>query len=205
MSDSDNNPNATAPENREPTANSRVTPATPFILFVAILWGGMHYFDSHGGSFDQMVQLGHLDGPPPNLGGSPINIAKAKGKAIYGRNCAACHQPNGAGNPLFPPLAGSDWVNGVGPNRIIRLILDGVQGPITVSGKDYNNAMVPWRPTMTDDDIAAVVTYIRNEAEWGNESGDLIIGAQVKAIRDATAGRAGAYSPEELLAIPHSD
>ena len=51
--------------------------------------------------------------------------------------CGACHGMNGEGGPLAPPLAGSDWVKGPVSN-LIRIQLRGLQGPITVSGKEYN-------------------------------------------------------------------
>lgn len=207
MSDEIDNQNDNAPENREPTANSRVTPAVPFVLLVSILWGGMTYFDSHGGNFNGQVYARNLNQAPPVLGLTPFQEAMVKGKGIYTRNCAACHQPSGGGVPgQFPPLAGSDWVNGIGPNRIIRLVLDGITGPIEVNGNAFNSAMVPWRPTMSDEEISAVVTYIRNEGEWGNSDGELVKASLVGAIRGATSGHAGQpYAADELLALPHSD
>jgi mono/diheme cytochrome c family protein len=86
-----------------------------------------------------------------------------------------------------------------GPNRIIKLILNGIQGPITVSGQQFNNSMVPWRDTMTDEQIAAVATYIRST--WGNKAPPVTID-EVKAQRDATASRSTAWSAAELLAQP---
>jgi len=208
MSDQKDNENANAPENREPTANSRVTPAVPFVVLVSILWGGMTYFDSHGGNFNGQVYARNLNHAPPVLGLSPAQEQLLKGKGIYTRNCSACHQPSGGGVPgQFPPLAGSDWVNGVGPNRIIRLVLDGITGPIEVNGNAFNSAMVPWRPMMSDEEIAAVVAYIRNEAEWGNsDDGVFIKPSLVKSIRGATSGHAGQpYSADELLGLPDAD
>ena len=156
-------------ETREPTANSICTPAWPFILIVTIFWLGMNYFDSYGGGFSKNVFAKNLSHDPPQLGLPPEMVKMIKGKKVYAASCLACHQPSGKGAPgQFPPLAGSDWVNGVGPNRIIRMVLDGASGPIKVNGVDYNSAMVPWRPMLSDDDIANVVSYIRNEAEWGN-------------------------------------
>src|SRR6478752_358300 len=68
---------------------------------------------------------------------SPIDPAvMATGKASF-MLCAACHGQNGEGTPLAPPLAGSDWVKGPVSN-LIRIQLRGLQGPITVSGKEYN-------------------------------------------------------------------
>jgi mono/diheme cytochrome c family protein len=86
-----------------------------------------------------------------------------------------------------------------GPNRIIKLILNGIQGPITVSGQQFNNSMLPWRDTLSDEQIAAVATYIRST--WGNKA-PAVKPEDVKAQRDATAGRSTSWSPAELLAEP---
>ncbi|MBL6765893.1 MAG: cytochrome c [Verrucomicrobiae bacterium] len=191
---------------REPQANSVATPAWPFILMVVLLWCGMRYFDAHGGAFDNRVFAKNMSSPPPVLGMSPEQEALAKGKTVYLQYCAACHQPHGKGVPgQFPPLSGSDWVNNVGPNRMIRLVLDGVSGPITVNGAVYNNAMVPWRPMLSDEQIAWVVSYVRNDPEWGN-TGTFVSAAEVKAIREATVSHAGQpYSAGELLSSPDSN
>ena len=193
-------------ETREPTANSIATPAWPFILIVAIFWLGMNYFDSYGGGFSKNVFAKNLPHDPPQLGLPPEMVAFMKGKASYQTYCVACHQPSGKGVPgQFPPLAGSDWVNGVGPNRMISLVLDGVSGPFKVNGIDYNSAMVPWRPVMTDEEIANVISYVRNEADWGN-SGSFVTKEQVAAIRAKTSGHAGSpYSADESMGIAHSD
>jgi len=192
-------------EAREPSANSITTPAWPFILVVIIFWLGMRYIDAYGGGFSKDVFVRNLDAPPPQLSLSPEQLAMVKGRTIFLRNCGACHQPHGKGVPgQFPPLAGSDWVNGVGPDRIIRLVLDGINGPIKVNGAEFNNAMVPWRPTMSDKEIAYVVSYIRNEADWGN-SGSFVTEKEVAAIRAETSSHAGTpYTAEELLGLPDS-
>lgn len=193
-------------ELREPTANSVTTPAWPFILLVFIFWLGMDYFNSYGGGFSKNVFAKNLSQDPPQLGLPPEMVQMIKGKTVYQSGCVACHQPNGKGVPgQFPPLAGSDWVNDVGPNRMIRLVLDGVNGPINVNGNDFNAAMVPWRPTLSDEQIANVISFVRNQSEWGN-SGSYVTPAQVKAIRDVTSPHANTpYTSEELLALPHLD
>ena len=89
-----------------------------------------------------------------------------------------------------------------GPNRIIRIVLNGAAGPFVVNGAQYNNVMVPWRDALSDDDIAAVLTYIRND--WGNKS-PAVTPAQVKVIRDATKDKAGSWTMEELKAVSEKD
>jgi mono/diheme cytochrome c family protein len=207
MSDREDNQNESADlAAREPQVCSATVPAWPLVLLVVLLWWGMRYFEAQGGAFNNDVYYANLGTPPPVLGMSPEQEAVAKGKVAYLTYCAACHQPHGKGVPgQFPPLAGSDWVNGVGPNRIVRLVLDGVAGPITVNGQQYSNAMVPWRPMLNDEQIAWIISYIRNEAEWGN-AGSFVTAAEVKAIRGATSAHAGTpYNADELLSVPDSN
>lgn len=95
--------------------------------------------------------------------------------------CSACHGPNGTGMPnLAPPLAGSEWVRGPIEN-LIRIQLRGLQGPITVQGQTYSFAapMAPL-PYQTDEQIAAVLTYVRNS--FGNKA-SAVTPEQVKAFR----------------------
>jgi mono/diheme cytochrome c family protein len=94
--------------------------------------------------------------------------------------CMACHGANGEGGPVGPPLAGSDWVKGPVSN-LIRIQLRGLHGPITVSGKDYNFP-APMAPLsyQTDDQIAAVLTFVRNS--FGNKAAP-VLPEQVKMLR----------------------
>jgi len=104
--------------------------------------------------------------------------AQAEAPAKF-QTCVACHQTTGLGLPgVFPPLAGSEWVNGPAEN-LIRIQLRGLMGPITVAGKEYNSVMPP-NATLTDGEIAEVLTYIRNE--WGNK-GSAVTADMVKALR----------------------
>ncbi|HNQ89533.1 MAG TPA: c-type cytochrome [Verrucomicrobiota bacterium] len=126
----------------------------------------------------------------------------AQGRRVYGTYCAACHESNGQGLPgKFPPLAGSDWINGRGHERVVRIVLDGLQGPITVRGQVYDNVMLPWRDQLSDEDIAAVLTFVGGHKPWGN-SAPPVTPDQVRAVRAETRDRATYWTPEELLAIP---
>ena len=89
----------------------------------------------------------------------------AKGKGVYLANCAACHQPDGSGlTGAFPPLAGSDYLQG-DRKQVIAAALFGLQGPITVNGVDYNGVM-PSLGHLPDEDLAAAITYVFGS--WGN-------------------------------------
>ncbi|MGB0951666.1 MAG: copper-containing nitrite reductase [Planctomycetota bacterium] len=93
----------------------------------------------------------------------------ALGKRLYDTNCLACHQANGEGiAAAFPPLAKSDYLMD-DKKRSIKVMLEGLSGEITVNGVKYNGVMP--KVVMTDDEIANVLTYIRNS--WGN-SGDAV-------------------------------
>lgn len=198
------------PEPAEPrTGTAFYTPIWLVAVFGAALYWATLYVDRHGGGFNPMVftpgeLLADVEARVPR---SEADAMFAKGRQIYDKYCSACHQPNGRGTPgQFPPLAGSDWVLADGANRLIRIVLNGMQGPITVNGVEFNNAMLPWREQLTDEDIAAVLTFVRGNKDWGNNAGP-VSPAQVKAIRDATESR-GTFTPwtaAELLAIPVKD
>jgi mono/diheme cytochrome c family protein len=88
----------------------------------------------------------------------------ANGRAIFQKICAACHQPDGAGKEgVAPPLAGSEWVLAAQGDRLVRIVLNGVSGPLQVKGREWNLPMLPWRETLKDDEIAVVLTYIRSK------------------------------------------
>ena len=110
--------------------------------------------------------------------------------------------PNGMGAPgIYPPLAGSDWLDG-NDERLIKIALHGLQGPMKVNGKDYGHQ--PGIPPMTrfneliedDKEMAAVLTYVRNS--WGNK-GEVMKPEKVAEVRKANAKRDRFWEPAELL------
>ena len=104
----------------------------------------------------------------------------AAGKEVYEKQCAACHQPNGQGlPPAFPALAGSKIVTGPLLSPEGKLIKDSHVDRV-LNGKD-GSAMQAFKNTLTDTEIAAVITYERNS--FGNTQGDLIQPASIKALR----------------------
>ena len=117
-----------------------------------------------------------------------------RGAAVYARTCLACHQPTGKGlPPVFPSIAGTPIVVG-NPKLPIKFILQGLMGPITIEGTTYNSMMPPVGG-VSDQDIADVLTYVRQS--FGNR-GTIVTPAQVKAVRDATAGRTAPWNTAEL-------
>lgn len=124
-----------------------------------------------------------------------------RGKEIYGREgfCATCHQPdgNGLGASGFPPLSNTPWVVG-DEERLIKLVLKGMQGPIEVNNVRYPGQvpMTPFEGMLRDDEIAAVLTYVRNS--FGNKAA-AVRPEKVKAVRESVKDKKGFYSPDDLL------
>ncbi len=121
-----------------------------------------------------------------------------KGRVVFGQICASCHQPSGLGMAgTAPPLVDSSWL--LGPqSRPVRIVLNGLHGPITVGKKSIDLEM-PGLKVLTDEQIASALTYLRRE--WGHEANPIDV-ATVKQIREETAGRGDAeWTAEELLQI----
>jgi ubiquinol-cytochrome c reductase cytochrome b subunit len=109
--------------------------------------------------------------------GGAVSTAGA-GASVYTANCSGCHGATGVGAPgAFPPLAGNPVVVG-DPNAVIKIVSGGLSGSITVKGAKYNGQMPAWKGTLTNAQIASVITYIRST--WGN-SASPVTEAQVAA------------------------
>ncbi len=185
----------------EPQTNAGTFPVWVLVALAVFAYGVALRLDDNDGDFSAQVfapytSTKELEDMLPK---DPERIVFLEGRKLYSQNCAACHQASGLGSAgQFPPLAGSDWVNTEGPNRIIRLVLHGIQGPIKVNGLDYNNAMVPWKDNMTDQQVASVISYVRRNKDW-NHSFSGVTPEEVKKIRDADKSRTAPWSAEELL------
>ena len=105
------------------------------------------------------------------------------GAKTYAMYCMSCHQLDGEGDGnRFPPIAGSEWVVGFkwgDKEKLIRLLLKGMEGPIEVKGKPYNNVMPPHH-FLSNEDAARVLTYIRNN--FGNKAMP-VSASEVDAVR----------------------
>jgi mono/diheme cytochrome c family protein len=133
----------------------------------------------------QMMQRG---------GAAAASAAPVNGQTIFTGTCAACHQASGQGSPgMFPPLAGSEYVTG-DAGRMIRIVLKGLSGPVTVHGGQYNGQMPPWQQ-LSDAELSAVLTYVRSS--WGN-SAAAVSAADVAKERAASAGHTGPWTAAEL-------
>ena len=102
----------------------------------------------------------------------------ASGKSVYTNNCLTCHMADGLGvDGLNPPLVKTDYVLG-DKARLTKVLLNGLQG-VDVGGEQYHNVM-PAQESLTDAQIAAVLTYVRNS--FGNKASAVTVG-EVKAVR----------------------
>jgi len=108
--------------------------------------------------------------------------ANISGAEIYKKHCLVCHQADGSGVPgMFPPLVRTNRVLGP-PDSLIRVIISGISGPLTVNGNDYEQVM-PAMNYLTDSEIASVLTFIRSS--WGNKAAAVPV-KDVKRVRFQT-------------------
>lgn len=124
------------------------------------------------------------------------SAALALGADLYSQ-CAVCHESDGTGLAgVYPPLAGSEVVNGP-PGVLIKIVLGGLEGPITVKGETFDGVMPPFGggPALTDAETAALLTYVR--ASFGNRGG-AVRAEDVASERSASAGRVALWTAAEL-------
>jgi mono/diheme cytochrome c family protein len=170
---------------------------------LALVFGGF-YLGRYSGVFAgaAAVHTG-VDGPggaaaapgAPPVAGAPVSGASVDGASVFSSRCAACHQATGQGLPgAFPPLAGSEYVTGE-EERVVRIVLRGLTGPVTVKGQSFNGAMPAWADVLSDAEIAAVLSYVRSS--WGNAAG-AIAAEQVAEERAKTASCTTPWTAGEL-------
>lgn len=118
-----------------------------------------------------------------------------RGKKVFARTCSACHGIDGKGvPPVFPPLDGSDWLAG-DAKLPIDIVLHGLMGRVRVLDKDYESVMAPLGAVLTDQEIADVLTLVRQS--WSNDHAP-VTEQQVAARRAATKGRERPFTAAEL-------
>jgi len=188
-----------AREKGEPREDFAPLPLYLVGLFcVLFFWGGV-YLAKYVAEFDSFA-LTEVPGVAVT-GPAPAVDPMVLGRRLYTQQCVACHGPDGSGQPgVFPPLVGSDWVLGANADqRLSAILLHGLVGPITVRGNAYNGNM-PAFPQWRDEQVAAVLTYIRTNPEW-NQTGEPVTPETVGEIRANTAGRSTAWNGPELLGL----
>ena len=108
--------------------------------------------------------------------------AMKNGKVIYEKTCLTCHQANGGGVPrMNPPLVNAAFVNG-DKNKLIQWVLLGSTQKVPIDGKYYSNNMAA-QATLKDQDIAEVLTFIRNSFE---NKASQVTASEVKSVRMTT-------------------
>jgi mono/diheme cytochrome c family protein len=152
-----------------------------------------------GGGDQPAADTTATDTPPAGgaVAAGGATAGQGEGEQLYQR-CVTCHQANGEGLAgSFPPLAGSEYATAANVAVPIRIVMHGMQGPLTVKGTQYNGIM-PAGGTgiaMSDAEIAAVLTYVRQS--WGNNA-SAVTAEQVAAERTATSGQSGPVTAEQL-------
>ncbi len=184
-------------------AHYKLLPLALLFIFSGIIFYAGTYLNHYSGGYSAAVfdENGH-----PAAGAAPAKIDPlVLGKKNYELVCTTCHQATGLGVPgVYPPLAGSEWVNG-SEERMIRIVVYGLKGPLHVKGANFGAAAMPvfgkvagsgynWN----DEKIAAVLSYVRQE--WGNKSAP-ITADKVAAIR-AKEGDRKEWAQDELLKLP---
>jgi mono/diheme cytochrome c family protein len=184
----------------EPSVQRNPVPPLLVLLLAGVMYWGSMYVIEFGGEADARVHYPYpsykyIEGLVPPKGDA---AAIAKGQAVYAQICMGCHQAdgNGATAQNAPPLAGSEWVLAKDPARIIRIVLHGLSGPIKVKDKDWGaGQMVAWKDALDNEQIASVLTYVRNS--WGNKAP--VVNAEfVKTVREETKDHPGYMTVADL-------
>ena len=167
-------------------------------LMCSSVFFGSIYLAHYSIRFDPLVVNEHASREKPGAVKVAAVTPAMLGKKVFTTVCAACHQITGQGVPgVFPPLAASEWAQG-NEERIIRIVLHGLNGPINVAGKDYSNAMASLGGVLKDDQIANALTYVRQE--WGNQAPE-VKAETVARIRAEVGARTAPWTSAELLKI----
>ncbi len=155
-------------EHAEPTESLRPVPLAVVLVTLAVVIFGAGYimFSESFGDPALGDQRTLADLRPAVAGAGQA----ADGKQLYNAQCVACHQASGQGLPgVFPPLDGSEWVNG--DERVVaNILLHGINGELTVAGTTYKGTM-PAFGQLRDAELAAVASYVR--ANWSNKAAPL--------------------------------
>jgi len=199
----DDSPKNCCPNNpTEPTVTRSAAPMWIIVVTLVLLFFGALYFDSHGdwgnkNLYAPYTSMEQLEAFQPKSG---AEAARARGKTVYEGVCGICHGTDGAGKPgQAPALAGSEWVIGKGMNRLAHIPLAGINGPIQVKGQDWSMSMAAMGLALSDEDLAAVLTYVRSS--WGNTA-SAVTPEDVKKVRTEIGKSPQPYSGPQLMTMP---
>jgi mono/diheme cytochrome c family protein len=122
------------------------------------------------------------DRSPPSTTAPESSLLLTLGQSVYADKCASCHGARGLGKlPHYPPLAGNQSIQMASAVNPIRMVLNGGFPPGT-RGNPMPFGMPPFAQSLSDDEVAAVVTYIR--VAWGNH-GSAVSATEANALRSA--------------------
>ena len=182
-----------AREQLEPEEGFEKPPWWVWVVSVVVLFAMGFYLGRYGGSWSTAAH--EVEQPSLASAGSIKKVVK--GDQVFIGVCQTCHQATGVGVPgQYPPLADSEWLLRDSETPI-RIVLYGLEGPISVKGSAYNNKMTPFHDKLSDDEIAAVLTHARSA--WGNDAPP-VKPEDVGAIRTQFGVR-GPWSAAELSAL----
>jgi len=195
-------------EHPEPRAGHLPIPTwLGLVSTLTLCWAASYVGMFHGG-FSPSVYNENQSSPQlfePTGGESESGPAEKTpmeiGSGVYGK-CAACHMANGLGSATVPPLGGSEWVVGseFGEKRLISILLKGISGPIQVKGQTYSAAVMPAWESLSDKEIAGVITYVR--ASFGNTGTEEFTPEMIKAVRKDVKSQTNAWTSDDLKKIP---
>lgn len=195
MSDHDETHRQQQREHAEPSERDQPVPWLVVVIALALVLFGVGYIllsEPFGRpDLGDRRTLADLSGPVVTPGQA------VDGKQIFTAQCVACHQANGKGLPgVFPPLDGSEWVNG-DVRVLVNLVLHGVNGEMSVMGQTYKGSM-PAFAQLGDAELAAVLSHVR--AAWSNKSAP-VAAELVDKERKAKRSNAPFKSGDELKAL----
>ncbi len=171
-----------------------------FLFGILVFWAG-YYFATYNGGFKADAYDGSPMGTnvPATQPTGPVDPI-ALGKKLFTGNCVSCHQADGNGQAgQYPPLAGSEFVlQDDHKPHLPRILLLGLQGPVKVKGSTYNGNMPAFGKKFKDEQIAAVLSYVRQE--WGNKASQ-ITPEEVAEARKSVGTRSDPWTVEELMKI----
>lgn len=180
-----------------------ITACGVVLLIAGAVLGNAGSFFSYDDTFREGYVRGTApggadDGPQPK---AALAAFSAKGSKIYSAKCNGCHGSDGKGDGVnYPSLVGSSFV--IEENqKLAMVILNGIQGPVS-NGKTYGAGIMPPQGAgMTPEDLAGLMTYVRNN--FGNTTGDVVTVEMAKSALDLSAAREKAgqsVTSEEILA-----
>lgn len=168
---------------------------------------GMHQMMQQSGNSHMSALFGQMIGRMQQMMSElPVDkdfatsVAKAPtsifdGVSLYGSNCSGCHGANGSGiKGVFPPLNGSSIVQR-DKETPTKILLHGLQGQVTVKGDQYNGTMPAFGSVLSDEQISAILTYVRSMPDNKSNS---ISTEEVRSVKRKTASQQRAWTPDEL-------